>query len=72
MKDIKTTFNEYLYEWLNTYKKDNVAPKTYMVYQKNIRLHILSVFGELRLKDLIRIKSQKFINDLMEKYSKKQ
>ncbi|AXO97132.1 site-specific integrase [Bacillus anthracis] len=71
LNDSKITFNEYLYEWLNTYKKGNVAPRTYMVYEKNIRLHILPVFGELRLKDLTRIKYQKFINDLMGKYSKK-
>ncbi len=71
LKDSKITFNEYLYEWLNTYKKGNVAPRTYMVYEKNIRLHILPAFGELRLKDLTRIKYQKFINGLMEKYSKK-
>nr|MBR9646413.1 Arm DNA-binding domain-containing protein [Streptococcus sp. 11-4097] len=52
LKDSKITFNEYLYEWLNTYKKGNVAPRTYMVYEKNIRVHILPAFGELRLKDL--------------------
>ncbi|HDR7789601.1 site-specific integrase [Bacillus cereus group sp. Bc252] len=67
----KITFNEYLYEWLNVFKKGNVAPRTYMVYEKNIRLHILPVFGELKLKDLTRIKYQKFINNLLEKYSKK-
>lgn len=71
MQDGKITFNEYLYEWLNVFKKGNVAPRTYMVYEKNIRLHILPVFGELKLKDLTRIKYQKFINNLLEKYSKK-
>ncbi|HHL0970773.1 TPA: tyrosine-type recombinase/integrase [Bacillus cereus] len=71
IQDGKITFNEYLYEWLNVFKKGNVAPRTYMVYEKNIRLHILPVFGELKLKDLTRIKYQKFINNLLEKYSKK-
>ncbi|EJR53909.1 hypothetical protein IIO_05918 [Bacillus cereus VD115] len=71
IQDDKITFNEYLYEWLNVFKKGNVAPRTYMVYEKNIRLHILPVFGELKLKDLTRIKYQKFINSLLEKYSKK-
>ncbi|MEX0415305.1 tyrosine-type recombinase/integrase [Bacillus sp. C30] len=71
IQDGKITFNEYLYEWLNVFKKGNVAPRTYMVYEKNIRLHILPEFGELKLKDLTRIKYQKFINNLLEKYSKK-
>ncbi|QTR83199.1 site-specific integrase [Bacillus cytotoxicus] len=71
VKDNKITFNEYLYEWLNVLKKDNVAPRTYKVYEKNIRLHIIPVFGNMKLKDLTRIKYQKFINDLLTKFSKK-
>lgn len=35
IQDGKITFNEYLYEWLNVFKKGNVAPRTYMVYEKN-------------------------------------
>lgn len=65
------TFNDYMYEWLELYKKDNVSPRTYKIYEKNIRLYILPVFGYMKLKDLTRIKYQKFINDLLKKLSKK-
>ncbi|WP_130068749.1 tyrosine-type recombinase/integrase [Bacillus albus] len=65
------TFNEYMYEWLETYKKDNVSPRTYRSYEKNIRLYILPAFGGMKLKDLTRIQYQKFINDLLKKLSEK-
>ncbi|EOO30741.1 hypothetical protein IIU_05058 [Bacillus cereus VD133] len=64
------TFNEYMYEWLETYKKDNVSPRTYKSYEKNIRLYILPAFGTMKLKDLTRIQYQKFINDLLKTRSK--
>lgn len=69
--DNNITFNDYMYEWLQLYKKDNVSPRTYSVYEKNIRLHILPAFGNMKLKDLTRIQYQKFINDLLIKFSKK-
>ncbi|PGS78322.1 site-specific integrase [Bacillus cereus] len=65
------TFNEYMHEWLETYKKDSVSPRTYRVYEKNIRLYILPAFGDMKLKDLTRITYQKFINALLKKLSKK-
>ncbi|MBJ8055261.1 site-specific integrase [Bacillus cereus] len=65
------TFNDYMYEWLELYKKGNVSPRTYGVYEKNIRLYILPTFGSIKLKDLTRIKYQKFINELLNKLSKK-
>lgn len=27
-------FNEYMYEWLETYKKDTISPRTYKTYKK--------------------------------------
>ncbi|ANS46114.1 integrase [Bacillus thuringiensis] len=64
------TFNDYMYEWLDTYKKNNVAPQTYKIYKRNIRLYILPAFGSIRLKDLTRRQYQNFINSLLEKRSK--
>lgn len=64
------TFNDYMYEWLDTYKKNNVAPQTYKIYKRNIRLYVLPTFGTVRLKDLTRLRYQQFINSLLEKRSK--
>ncbi|MEK4418260.1 site-specific integrase [Bacillus sp. FSL K6-0268] len=64
------TFNDYMYEWLDTYKKGTVSERTYIIYRKNIRLFILPTFGNLKLKDLTRVKYQKFINSLLKTRSK--
>ncbi|HHT7225877.1 MULTISPECIES: site-specific integrase [Bacillus cereus group] len=65
------TFNDYMYEWLNIYKKGTISERTYTNYEKNIRLFILPTFGDVKLKDLTRVKYQKFINDLLKTRSKK-
>ncbi|MHA2893276.1 site-specific integrase [Bacillus cereus] len=65
------TFNDYMYDWLETYKKDIVSPRTYKAYEKNIRLYILPTFGSIKLQDLTRVHYQKFINTLLQKFSKK-
>ncbi|MES1049936.1 site-specific integrase [Bacillus thuringiensis] len=64
------TFNDYMYEWLDTYKKGTISERTYTIYRKNIRLFILPAFGNIKLKDLTRVKYQKFINDLLKTRSK--
>ncbi|HHL0971572.1 TPA: tyrosine-type recombinase/integrase, partial [Bacillus cereus] len=66
MQDSNITFNDYMYEWLNTYKKGDVSPRTYYAYHKNIRKYILPAFGKTKLKDLTRIRYQQFINTLLE------
>ncbi|WP_244961038.1 Arm DNA-binding domain-containing protein [Bacillus paramycoides] len=65
------TFNDYMYDWLDTYKKGTISERTYTIYKKNIRLFILPAFGNIKLKDLTRVKYQKFINDLLKERSKK-
>ncbi|PEP98222.1 site-specific integrase [Bacillus toyonensis] len=64
------TFNDYMYEWLDAYKKGTISERTYKNYEKNIRLFILPTFGNVKLKDLTRVKYQKFINDLLNTRSK--
>ncbi|PEA09510.1 site-specific integrase [Bacillus cereus] len=64
------TFDVYMYEWLDTYKKGTISEQTYKIYKKNIRLYILPEFGNIKLKDLTRVRYQKFINDLLKKLSK--
>ncbi|PEW68960.1 site-specific integrase [Bacillus cereus] len=70
MQNNNITFNDYMYEWLETYKKGSVSPRTYYVYHKNIRKYILPEFGNTKLKDLTRIQYQQFINTLLEKLHK--
>ncbi|MBG9614108.1 site-specific integrase [Bacillus cereus] len=66
MQNSNLTFNDYMYEWLDTYKKGTVSPRTYYAYHKNIRKYILPAFGNTKLKDLTRICYQQFINTLLE------
>ncbi|HHL0971830.1 TPA: tyrosine-type recombinase/integrase, partial [Bacillus cereus] len=65
------TFDDYMHEWLETYKKETISPRTYKAYEQNIRLHILPTFGSVKLQDLTRVNYQKFINELLHKFSKK-
>lgn len=71
MQSSNMTFYDYMYEWLETYKKGNVSPGTYRIYEKNIRIYILPAFGDMKLKDLTRIRYQGFINKLLEHLTKK-
>lgn len=62
---------DYLIEWLEVYKKDNVSKRSYDAYEKNIRLYLIPEFGSIKLKDLKRVYYQKFINNLLDKYALK-
>lgn len=66
----EVVFNEYLPEWLEVYKKGSVSPGSYKNYEKNIRVHLLPEFGEVKLKDFSRKQYQTFINVLLETLSK--
>ena len=69
MKSSNMTFHDYMYEWLETYKK-GTFPQEHIRFMKNIRLYILPAFGYMKLKDLTRIRYQKFINKLLENLTK--
>ncbi|MDO6632429.1 site-specific integrase [Bacillus thuringiensis] len=71
MQSSNVTFHDYMYQWLETYKKGSISSGTYKIYEKNIRLYILPAFGDMKLKDLTRIRYQKFINKLLENLTKK-
>lgn len=59
----------YFYEWLETFKKPKLKPITYSVQERNVRLNILPRWGNYKLKEITRIEYQKWINELIEKYS---
>lgn len=62
-------FKTYIYEWLETYKKPKVKPITYSVQERNVRLNILPRWGNYKLKQITRVEYQKWLNELIEKYS---
>ncbi|PGB03867.1 site-specific integrase [Bacillus toyonensis] len=70
MQDSHITFHDYMYEWLDIYKKDSVSPRTYYAYHKNIRKYILPEFGTIKIKDLTQVRYQQFINNLLIKLHK--
>lgn len=47
----KQTVAQFLQEWLKTIKSD-VAPATYVSYEGVVRLHLITVLGDLRLSKL--------------------
>lgn len=48
----KITIKQWMYDWLENYKKHEVKPKTLEGYYNNIRLHIEPELGSIHLKDL--------------------
>lgn len=63
---------DYLKEWLETFKKPNVKQATYLRLERSIRLHILPTFGMMRLNEISRADVVKWVNYLgQEKNQKK-
>lgn len=66
------SLKEFLYFWLNEYKKGTIRKNTYDLHEQNIRLHILPYFQLANLADIKPMMYQKFINHLAEQeYSKR-
>ena len=56
--------HDYLIYWLKEYCKINVAPTTYINYEKKINNHIDPALGKYKLKSLTSAVLQSFINDM--------
>lgn len=54
---------ELLYEWLDSYEKDRVKPRTYSRYVGLITLHILPALGERDIGELGRREIQTFLTE---------
>ncbi|MFJ7161024.1 N-terminal phage integrase SAM-like domain-containing protein [Bacillus safensis] len=67
----ETTLKHFLIEWLEVYKKGNVAKNTFNIHKRNVENKILPYFKEMKLKHISPIRYQKFINTLEQsgKYS---
>jgi len=59
-------FQDYLPEWVETYKKGKVKEATYESHKRNIKTHLLPVFGKMRIKDLTKHQYQQYINKLLD------
>jgi len=64
----KITVSAWADEWLETYKKPKIKPKTYESYEYLIRYHIKHELGHMLLKDLKPIHIQRFINSRQVSY----
>lgn len=63
---------DFLYIWLNEYKKDSVRKNTFQQHQYSIEKHILPYFKKILLQDVTPIKYQEFLNHLyIQGYSKR-
>ncbi|MBM7646430.1 putative transcriptional regulator [Scopulibacillus daqui] len=62
--------DKFFEKWLEVYKKPNVKPITYSVQERNVRLNILPRWGNYKLKEITRTEYQKWINELINHYSK--
>ena len=58
------TVGDWLWYWLDTYKKNSVKQRTYDQYECAIRVHLVPQFGHLRLVDLKEWQLQEFYNRL--------
>jgi len=59
----KIRTEEWLEEWLYTYKKSSVRPSTFMDYEYLIRVHINPIVGKLLIKDLRPEHLQRLYNE---------
>lgn len=70
--DNKMLLKQFLYEWLEEYKKPHVRKNTFKIHERNIRCHITPYFKEIDLSGVKPIRYQKFLNSLAEKnYSRR-
>ena len=61
MEGAKTTLEEFLNQWLISYRS-SVHPNTIVQYEGIIRLHLIPVLGRIKLKDLRTDQIQALIN----------
>jgi integrase len=71
VKASKTTLGGYLDEWLESYAKANVSPKTYERYEELVRLTIKPHAGNIVLDHLQPIQLQRLYSTLLQSGRKK-
>ena len=58
----KILFKDWLTDWLNTYRKNDLKPTTYSSYETNIRVHIIPGLGHVPICELTPRMIQVFLN----------
>ncbi|AOT72808.1 tyrosine-type recombinase/integrase [Geosporobacter ferrireducens] len=67
----KTSFGDFLKEWMETYVEPNLSPTTIVGYKANVFGHIVPNLGHIPLQSLNALDIQKFYNKLsQENHSK--
>ena len=61
------TFTEWADIWLNDFKKNAIAPRTYESYKYLLEQHIKPALGKIKLKDLRPVQIQKLVNGAIDK-----
>lgn len=61
--------SNYFEKWLEIYKKPYVKPITYSVQERNVRLNIVSRWGNYKLNEITRTEYQEWIIELRKHYS---
>lgn len=61
------TFTEWADIWLNDFKKNAIAPRTYESYKYLLEQHIKPALGKIKLKDLQPVQIQKLVNGAIDK-----
>jgi integrase len=60
---VKIRFAEFAREWLETYARINVRPKTFDGYESSLRVHLTPEFGQLYLTEITRKGIDLFVAD---------
>jgi integrase len=60
---VKIRFAEFAHEWLKTYARVNVSPKTFDGYESSLRIHLIPEFGDLYLTEITRKAVDSFVAD---------
>ncbi len=63
----KMTVEQWMYLWLQEYKKNSVKPQTYAAYEAHVRNHIAPDLGSYSLSSLRNDMVQRFVNGLVNK-----
>jgi integrase len=60
---LKIRFADFAQEWLETYARVNVRPKTFEGYESSLRVHLVPEFGQLYLTEITRKGIDGFVAD---------
>lgn len=60
---VKIRFADFAQEWLDTYARINVRPKTFDGYESSLRVHLVPELGQLYLTEITRKAIDSFVAD---------